>query len=308
MPEMVTDLDPHPSQKGWKRKRKADKSERRRLEKENEDKDLAMDVLEGILQQVEVEHDCGVSVACPAWLCCMLVKKVKLETELLTITELMRTITCEDMANKRTLDRGVPMDKGVAADGMELDTCTTTYAYNEVCQAQEEQTMADVPTIVVDTDMQCGEQCQAQQKIETSPVKYLIAQFEYPEQGLVGTKPSSNYLQQNIQTIPNQLSPVKDLVAKLEGANGVSSGTEILSSEAKAKPMVGKRKVWKRLKSGLFGWQTSKLPSLGNPTSVKFSPSTSKSNHLVKTSANAANIFKIHASQPLTADEGRGGE
>ena len=80
VPEMVTDLDPHPSQKGWKRKRKADKSERRRLERKKEDKDLAMDVLEGILQQVEVEHDCGVSVACPAWLCCILVKEVKLET------------------------------------------------------------------------------------------------------------------------------------------------------------------------------------------------------------------------------------
>ena len=213
----------------------------------------------------------------------------------------MRTITCEETVHNH--------GQFIMHEVMDLamDTCTTTYTYNEVCQAQEEQTRADVPTIVVDTDMQCGEQCQAQQKIETSPVKYLIAQFEYPEQGLVGTKPSSNYLQQNIQTLPNQLSPVKDIVAKLEGANGVSSGTKILSSEAKAKPMVGKRKVWTRLKSGLFGWKTSKLPSLGNTTSAKFSPSTSKSNHSVKTSANTANIFKIHASQPLTADEGRGG-
>ena len=116
VPVMVTDLDPHPSQKVWKRKRRADKSEMRRLAREKEGKDLATDVLEGILHQVEVEHDCGVSVACPAWLYCMLVKKEKLETELLVITEMMRTITCEDLANKGTLDRGVPMDNGVATE------------------------------------------------------------------------------------------------------------------------------------------------------------------------------------------------
>jgi hypothetical protein len=33
---MVTYLDPHPSLKGWKRKRKADKSEMRKLEREKE--------------------------------------------------------------------------------------------------------------------------------------------------------------------------------------------------------------------------------------------------------------------------------
>jgi hypothetical protein len=134
----------------------------------------------------------------------MLVKKRKLETELLVITEMMRTITCEDMGNKGTLDRGVPMDNGVATEqclnhlvhkvtDLSIDTCTATYTYNEVCQAQEVQTRADIPTIVVDTDVQCGEQCQAQPKIETSPVKYLIDQFEHPELGLVGNKPSTNY-------------------------------------------------------------------------------------------------------------------
>ena len=318
VPEMVTYLDPHPSPKGWKRKRKADKSEMRKLEREKEGKVLATDVLEGILQQVEVEHDCGVSVACPAWLCCMLVKKRKLETELLVITEMMRTITCEDMGNKGTLDRGVPMDNGVATEhclnhlvhkvtDLSIDTCTATYAYDEVCQAQEVQTRADIPTIVVDTDVQCGEQCQAQPKIETSPVKYLIDQFEHPELGLVGNKPSTDYLQYNIQTIPNRLSPVKDLVAKFEDANGLSSGAEIISCEAKAKPMVEKRKIWTKLKSGLFGWRKSKLPSLGNTTSAKFIPSTSKPNHSVKTSANRANILYFQANQPLTADGGKGG-
>ena len=53
-----------------------------------------------------------------------------------------------------------------------MDTCRTTYTLNEVCKAQEVQTRADIPTIAVNTDVQCREQCQAKQKIETIPVKY----------------------------------------------------------------------------------------------------------------------------------------
>ena len=114
-----------------------------------------------------------------------------------------------------------------------MDTCTATYTYNVVGQAQEVQTSEDIPTILVDTDVQCGEQCQAQQKIETSPVKYLINQFEHAELGLlVGTKPSTNYLQQNIQAIPNRLSPVKDLVENFEGTNLACLAGEHLTCQA----------------------------------------------------------------------------
>ena len=75
-------MDPQPIQRVMKRKRKAGKSEKLRRLEGSRNKSAISEILEDILEQTSIQHDCGTSPACPAWYCASLCEKKRIEKEI----------------------------------------------------------------------------------------------------------------------------------------------------------------------------------------------------------------------------------
>ena len=82
VPDLETEMDPQPIQRVMKRKRKAGKSEKLRRLEGSRNKSAISEILEDILEQTSIQHDCGTSPACPAWYCASLCEKKRIEKEI----------------------------------------------------------------------------------------------------------------------------------------------------------------------------------------------------------------------------------
>ena len=98
MPEMETDLEPHSKEEETryrKRRRKLTKGEKKRAREMNEYRELGENmagwVVDQVVEQVAVEHNCQGSAACPAWLCCWSEEYRRIEEKLEKITSRIET-------------------------------------------------------------------------------------------------------------------------------------------------------------------------------------------------------------------------
>ena len=53
-------------------------------------------MVEGIILEMEREHDCGISPACPAWLCETITNKLEMENEIAKLTVDIRNWKLEE--------------------------------------------------------------------------------------------------------------------------------------------------------------------------------------------------------------------
>ena len=72
------EIEPHPTERGGKRKKDPTKKDKIREEKRQAANDVAGSMLDMIMGMVAVQHDCGYSTACPGWWCMLMVEKKSL--------------------------------------------------------------------------------------------------------------------------------------------------------------------------------------------------------------------------------------
>jgi hypothetical protein len=71
-------MEPHPSQRGEKRKIVPTKKDRMRDEEREAAQDIAGSILDLVMDRLCVQHDCCNSTACPGWWCMMMMDKKSL--------------------------------------------------------------------------------------------------------------------------------------------------------------------------------------------------------------------------------------
>ena len=108
MTEWATTLEPKTEQEDMslsnKRGRTGSRNEKARDEDRKSRRDtiiaMAQWVLEVVLEQVGVEHDCGLSEACPAWMCESMIKMRKIEERIEELNIEIANLKLEDDKEK----------------------------------------------------------------------------------------------------------------------------------------------------------------------------------------------------------------
>ena len=108
MPELDITMETHPSpQTTTKRKRECTRTERRLVREGKDSRRLATSeaemVINIILDEISIHHDCGVSAACPAWLCEKFQESFNMEKEISRLEKILTNLELGDEMNKLTL-------------------------------------------------------------------------------------------------------------------------------------------------------------------------------------------------------------
>jgi hypothetical protein len=218
-----------------------------------------------------VQHDCGTSPACPAWLCERLVERAKIETEINAIS-----INIEEMLK-------IEQDE-------ETDLGQTTSQEEELLERGMESFSLHPPE-------------KSSYLLEKSPVKELIDKFEEMNKTkvknteMVVARPGNSMMirkvsgmfEKRMNTSDHQFEmtkcvdddtskpvcgvdknkelPDKDIDEKNDviildsDAKVVKTSKRMGEQNSSAKPECKKKKVWTKTKTGLYGWKSVKTAS-----------------------------------------------
>jgi hypothetical protein len=241
-----------PVQKVGKRKRNYEEDIHSRRMAEQATKNIITTILESVSSQ----HDCGYSTACPAWFCEMICERKELDIEIDNLSEQIKQLEIEEQSME------------------------------EIC------TSGRIPTILIltetgrKTDDLLPNGWKASQSV--SPVKELVKQFEKlsstiqiyePKQTSKNTStwnmlsvgietqqevanPKVNFDEMRTKVLPGSQDKYSN---KLENLENISLTKSKAATQPKTIPSSGKqkkKKVWAKLKSGLFGWRVANVKTV----------------------------------------------
>ena len=89
-------MEPHPSQRGGKRKKEQSKKEKLRDEEKLAAQDIAGSMLDLAVDGMCVQHDCGYSTACPGWWCVKMREKISLEEQIDQAIKLIESLSVKE--------------------------------------------------------------------------------------------------------------------------------------------------------------------------------------------------------------------
>ena len=105
MPELETDMETHPFQRGRKRKRRNGAPGKERKLQRIETVRMTTSLVEELIGRVSIQHDCGYNPACPAWYCCMICDKLNVMKQVYDLSEYIKILELSEEKVEETKNR-----------------------------------------------------------------------------------------------------------------------------------------------------------------------------------------------------------
>ena len=281
------------------------KGEKKRAREMNEYRELGENmagwVVDQVVEQVAVEHNCQGSAACPAWLCCWSEEYRRMEEELEKITSRIENLSLEittmdqndmsGMCGMEDIEPDKDMSKSEVDFELEPECRLNKSSYAMRMEVSPVRIVVSKFQEEMDVDKSAAKKPDVK-ALKKSPVKFLIEKYEQMnvagnlgletvqcvqrmgnkdgpgEVGLSCAKPDKLGYSQCVQSMGRGDDPGEVIVSSAKPDNVASNMN-----------MKYRKKVWIRKSSGLYGWKTvvvDKITSKNNihtnsitqPTSV----------------------------------------
>ena len=282
-PNLEIEMEPLPTQKGGKRKKDPTRKDRIREEERQAAGEVAGSMLDTIMGMVAVQHDCGYSTACPGWWCERMAKKKLLESAIEQVTSLIESLKLDEhdqqpegrKADDQSEER-IPIGRKPVTDWRrgkleEVRRARTTSGTSDHHKPQEVK--ESVPEgrnvkVIKSTCLKVSAKSDPNINIKSSrsPVKDIITTFENFQQTTEKVNKTSAVIGNISQLgrvkklaehfIPTSESSPENPAVRYSQVDGIATNkkTKVIPEGGKVKPVPG-RKVWTKLRSGLFGWK-----------------------------------------------------
>jgi hypothetical protein len=256
------------------------------------------DILCTVISTVGVHHDCGNSLACPAWPCCHRVEGLRWKNEIEKLSKLIAEIQMEENADMEVGDGWNADDISEMIRNLELidykEPDSKVYE-NALMETDAEivdrmlvMKLSDEVGSVVANDNPKLENVCVDIVNDVSPVQKIISKFEE-----MNTEDDKNEVPETKLGTDGWKSSnaVRKLISKFE-----ENDVEMIENIPVGKSQ--KKKVWGKLQNGLFGWKSQ--PKHTNKSS---SMKPTKSGKVVKRNS-ASNATNLMSKWLLTAGGG----
>ena len=301
-PNLEIEMEPHPIQRGGKRKKDPTRKDKIR----EEERQAASDgtgtgsMLDMIMGMVAVQHDCGYSTACPGWWCQRMAKKKILEAAIEQVTALVESLKLHEHGQQpegRKADdqseENIPVGRkpvtvwrrGKLEGVRRARTTSGTSDHHKPQEVKENvpegRNVRKNKTICLKISDISEKNIENSIKSSRSPVKDIITSFENFQQNI-----NKNHKTSTVIGNKSQLGRVKKLAENFiqtsesspdnpairnSQVDGIATKKKKVIPEDGRKKPVPSRRVWTKLKSGLFGWKQSKPVSDSSRTSYDIS-------------------------------------
>ena len=120
VPELETEMDTHPFQRGRKRKRRNGANGKERKLESKETVNMATNLVEEMIEEVSIQHDCGYNPACPAWYCCMICDKLNVMKQVYDLSEYIKILELSEEKVEET--KNIRIEVSITEPEAAMDT------------------------------------------------------------------------------------------------------------------------------------------------------------------------------------------